>query len=82
MMGNELERAENHCRFVTSLGGVIPCADPPYREGFCRFHFDAFLNGEILPNGQISERLTDQHRRRALNYHGIPVEAAPEFSHR
>jgi hypothetical protein len=32
----------------------------------------------VLPNGQLSERLTDQHRRRALNYHGIPLEAAPD----
>ena len=60
------------CRFVSSLGGVHRCLDLPYREGFCRFHFDAFVNGEILLNAQISEHLTDQHRRRALNYHGLP----------
>ena len=62
------------CRFVSSLGGVYRCPDTVYRQGFCHFHFDAFLQGEILPNGQISERLTDQHRRRALNYHRLPAE--------
>jgi hypothetical protein len=75
-MRMEPEKVGDHCRFVTSLGGVVSCLDMPYREGFCRFHFDAFLRGEVLPNGQISERLTNQHRRRALNYHGIPPDAA------
>lgn len=65
------------CRFLSSLGGVHRCADLVYRQGLCRFHFAAFLRGEVLPNGQLSERLTDQHRRRALNYHGVPSEAAP-----
>ncbi len=70
----EKPEEHRHCRFITSLGGVRRCQDALYREGFCRFHFEAFLSGEILPNGQICERLTDQHRRRALNYHGIPLE--------
>jgi len=64
-----------HCRFISSLGGTRRCADPAYREGFCRFHFEALVRGEILPNGQIDEHLDDQHRRRALNYHGVPAEA-------
>jgi len=80
-MATEPEAVQEHCRFITSLGGVQPCTDPAYREGFCRFHFDAFLRGEVLPNGQISERLTDQHRRRNLNYHGVPIEADPGPSH-
>lgn len=68
----------SRCRFLSSLGGVHHCPDPSYREGFCRFHFEAFLKGEILPNGQLDERLTDQHRRRALNYHGIPLDPTPQ----
>ncbi len=63
------------CSFLSSLGGTHRCPDPPFREGFCRFHFAALQRGELLPNGQIDEHLTDQHRRRALNYHGIPLEA-------
>ena len=62
------------CRFISSLGGTRHCQDPPSRLGFCAFHFEAFLGGEILPSGQISERVDDQHRRRALNYHGVPAE--------
>ena len=72
-MSSEDPPVKARCRFVSSLGGVQRCQDPSYREGFCRFHFEALLEGEVLPNGQLNERLTDQHRRRALNYHGIPL---------
>jgi hypothetical protein len=64
------------CRFLSSLGAVHRCPDPVHREGFCRFHFEAFLQGEVLPNGQLNERLTDQHRRREINYHGVPPDLA------
>lgn len=60
-----------HCRFRTSHGGALFCEDPAYLEGFCRFHFDALQQGEINENGVINERLTDQIRRRAINYHGV-----------
>jgi len=60
------------CRFLSSLGAIHRCPDPAHREGFCRFHFEAFLQGEVLPNGQLNERLFDQHRRREINYHGVP----------
>ena len=62
-----------HCRFRTSYGGVSFCQDAPYLEGFCRFHFQALQNGEINENGVINERLTDQGRRREINYHGIQI---------
>jgi hypothetical protein len=68
--------ASNTCRFLSSLGGIHRCQDAVHREGFCRFHFEAFLRGEVLPNGQLNERLADQHRRREINYHGIPPELA------
>lgn len=63
----------DHCRFRTSYGGALFCQDAPYLEGFCRFHFDALAAGEINEHGVINERLSDQNRRRAINYHGIRV---------
>ena len=35
------------CRFTTSWGGVERCAEPAYRLGLCRFHFDCYTHGEI-----------------------------------
>jgi hypothetical protein len=65
------------CRFRTSCGGIARCQDPVSDHGFCEFHLDAFLRGEILANGEISERLSDQERRRAINYHGIRFQEEP-----
>jgi len=62
-----------HCRFRTSFGGAAFCQDPVYLEGFCRFHFDALQRGEINELGVINELLTDQNRRREINYHGIRI---------
>lgn len=69
------------CRFLSSLGAIHRCPDPVHREGFCRFHFQASLQGEVLPNGQLSERLSDQHRRREINYHGVPPGLASPTAH-
>ena len=60
-----------HCRFRSSYGGDLHCTDPVYHYGFCRFHFECYLRGEILANGQINEKLTDQVRRRVINFHGL-----------
>lgn len=60
-----------HCRFRTSWGGASFCRDAPYLEGFCRFHYRALQNGEINEHGVLNERLSDQDRRREINYHGI-----------
>ncbi len=65
----------SQCRFRSSLGGVQRCQDPPYDEGFCRFHYECLLRGEILINGQINESLSDQDRRRWINFHGLAPEA-------
>jgi hypothetical protein len=65
------------CGFVTSWGGVERCSDPAYRVGFCRFHFDCYRRGEINERGIISERLDDQERRRAINFHGGRSASAP-----
>ena len=61
-----------HCRFRTSHGGAEFCQDPAYLEGFCKFHFRALQAGEINENGVINEQLSDQVRRREINFHGIP----------
>ena len=62
-----------HCRFRTSFGGALFCQDGVYLEGFCKFHFRALQNGEINENGVLNEKLTDQIRRREINYHGIEL---------
>ena len=62
-----------HCRFRTSHGGALFCQDPVYLEGLCKFHSAALQNGEINENGVINEKLTDQARRREINYHGIQL---------
>lgn len=64
----------DHCRFRTSHGGTTYCSDTPYEEGFCRFHYECLMRGELLPNGQINELLSDQNRRRVINFHGIPQD--------
>ena len=61
------------CRFRSSYGGDLHCRESQYHYGFCRFHFDCYLKGEILANGQINERLAEQNRRRAINFHGLPL---------
>lgn len=63
----------NNCKFRTSFGGALFCQDVVYLEGFCKYHHDAFMNGEINEAGVINERLSDQRRRREINYHGIPM---------
>ncbi|PYT17430.1 MAG: hypothetical protein DMF51_02570 [Acidobacteria bacterium] len=62
----------DRCRFTSSWGGVVRCGEPVYRLGFCRFHFDCYVRGEIDIRGVISERVTDQERRRQINFHGLP----------
>ena len=65
-----------HCRFRTSHGGARFCQDAPYLEGCCKFHFGALQNGEINQHGVINELLTDQIRRREINFYGIVVDEA------
>ena len=72
----------DHCRFRTSFGGALFCQEPAYLEGFCKFHYRAFQAGELNENGIINERLTDQNRRREINYHGIPRDDAPYLEDR
>ena len=67
----------SHCRFRTSYGGADFCQDPAYLEGFCRFHYKALERGEINEHGVLNERLSDQRRRREINYHGIRLPDSP-----
>ena len=70
----------DRCRFTTSWGGVARCREEALRFGFCRFHFDCYRRGEIDVRGVISERVTDQRRRRQINYHGLPKDGSPPFA--
>ncbi len=63
--------SDANCCFCTSLGGTQRCQDEVYAEKLCRFHYECLLRGEILPNGQINESLSDQNRRRTINFHGL-----------
>lgn len=65
-----------HCRFRTSNGGALFCQDAAYLEGLCRFHYAAFQSGEINEHGVINELLSDQIRRREINFHGIRTSEA------
>ncbi len=67
-----------HCRFRTSYGGALFCREAAYLEGFCRFHYKALQNGEINENGVINELVSDQTRRREINYYGIRSES-PDY---
>ncbi len=72
----------DHCRFRTSYGGARFCQQPVYLEGFCKFHFKALQNGEINENGVINEQLSDQIRRREINYYGIALDGEPYLEDR
>jgi hypothetical protein len=78
-MGSMTDRnaSSGRCRFRSSFGGNQHCADEVYHYGFCRFHFECYTRGEILANGQINEKLTDQVRRRTINFHAIVVPGEP-----
>lgn len=65
----------SHCRFRTSYGGALFCQEPTYLEGYCRFHFEALQKGEINENGVINEQLSDQIRRREINFYGLRLPA-------
>jgi hypothetical protein len=47
-----------------------------YLEGFCEFHFAALQAGELNELGVLNELLSDQRRRREINYHGIAIPHA------
>lgn len=68
------------CRFTSSWGGVERCPEPAERQGFCRFHFACYEAGEIDIRGVISERVTDQRRRRAINFHGLETGGPRPFA--
>lgn len=71
-----------HCRFRTSFGGARFCQDPAYLEGFCKFHYRALQQGEINDLGVINELVSDQVRRREINYHGIVTADSPYLEDR
>ena len=63
------------CAFISSYDGVSRCRHAAYAQGFCRFHYAALLSREITPEGYLADSLSDQVRRRAINFHGIRPDA-------
>ena len=61
----------DHCRFTTQFDGVTQCSEASYDLGFCRFHRDCLDRGEIDEDGVMSDAVSDQIRRREINYHGM-----------
>lgn len=77
-----MEVKVRHCKFRTSFGGARFCQDPAYLEGFCEFHYRALQKGEINELGVVSERLSDQRRRREINFHGLSLPEEPYLEDR
>ena len=63
--------SRERCRFISSYDGVSRCGHETHAQRFCRFHYRAFRNGEITPEGYLADTLSDQVRRREINFHGI-----------
>jgi hypothetical protein len=60
------------CKYVSQFDGVSRCQEPVHDLGFCRFHREALDRGDIDMDGVLSDSCSDQVRRRAINYHGMP----------
>jgi hypothetical protein len=65
----------DRCRYVSSYDGVTRCAHGAVAQGFCRFHYAAYLVGEITEEGYLADTLSDQDRRRQINFHGVNPDA-------
>ncbi|MFQ5718214.1 MAG: hypothetical protein ACE5IK_01580 [Acidobacteriota bacterium] len=63
--------APDPCHYISTHDGVSRCRDGVYAQGFCRFHYECLVRGEITPEGYLDDSLSDQVRRREINYHGI-----------
>ena len=63
------------CRYITSYDGVSRCEHAVHAQRFCRFHYTALLDGDITPEGYLADTLSDQIRRREINFHGILLDA-------
>lgn len=72
----------DHCKFRTSYGGALFCQKKAYLEGFCEFHYRALQGGEINELGVINERLSDQSRRREINFYGLELQDTPYLEDR
>ena len=59
------------CGFISSYDGVMRCSHTVHSQGFCRFHYQALQMGEITLEGYIVDSLSDQVRRRKINFHGV-----------
>ena len=61
----------DRCRYISTYDGVTRCAHGIFAQGFCRFHYEAYLAGEITEEGYLADALFDQVRRRQINFHGV-----------
>ena len=68
-------RDSPRCRYISSYDGVTRCCHHVHAQAFCRWHYQALLQGEITEEGYLSDSLSDQVRRREINYFGIHPEA-------
>lgn len=59
------------CRFTSQFDGVTRCSEPTYDMGLCRFHRDCLDRGEIDEDAVLSDSVSDQRRRREINYYGM-----------
>ena len=63
------------CRYISSYDGVTRCSHGVYSQEFCRFHYEAYVAGEVTAEGYLVDTLSDQVRRRQINFHGVQPEA-------
>jgi hypothetical protein len=61
----------HRCRYISTYDGVTRCAHEVFAQRFCRFHYEAFLAGEVTAEGYLADTLSDQVRRRQINFHGV-----------
>jgi hypothetical protein len=64
-----------HCRYISSYDGYSRCTHGVHAQGFCRFHYQACAAGDITAEGYLADTLSDQVRRREINFHGIAPAA-------
>ena len=69
-----MSTSEN-CRYISTYDGHSRCRDQVHAQGFCRFHYQAYVAGDITAEGYLADHLSDQSRRRAINFHGVNPDA-------
>lgn len=68
------EAGSPRCRYISSYDGVSRCSHEVFAQRFCRYHYRAYLERAITEEGHLVDTLSDQVRRRQINFHGIRPE--------